>query len=157
MTGDLLRKDENGYYYFVDRVGDTFRWKGENVSAAEVEGVINAFCGVKEALVYGVKVPHAEGRAGMVAVLPDEMFNLESIGKAIAESLPRYARPVFLRLVSTVNRTETFKPQKQQLKREGYDPDRMADKLYYYSEFKRAFTPLDTNVYELIQKSEIQL
>ncbi len=156
LTGDLLRKDGNGYYYFVDRVGDTFRWKGENISAAEVEGVIRTICSVKEALVYGVKVPFTEGQAGMVAVLPDEAFKLDEFRKAICEGLPRYAQPLFLRLVSTINRTETFKPQKNQLKREGYDPGIVTDSLYLNDMVDGAFTPLDLNTYELIQSAGIR-
>jgi len=157
LTGDLLLKDKSGYYHFVDRVGDTFRWKGENVSAAEIEDVIRTFRGVTEALVYGVKVPNAEGRAGMVAVLPDEEFDLASFHETLTERLPHYARPLFLRLVSNVPRTETFKPQKQQLKLEGYNPNLIADRLYFNSQVDGIFTPLDIDTYELIQCAEIRL
>ncbi len=97
-TGDLMRKDDKGYFYFVDRVGDTFRWKGENVSTTEVATKISAYPGVLEAIVYGVTIPGTEGRAGMVAVVAGEDFDLGAFHRHLAESLPDYARPLFLRI-----------------------------------------------------------
>ncbi len=95
-TGDLLKKDKDGNYYFVDRAGDTFRWKGENVSTSEVAQVLSAFPGVKEANVYGVRVPGADGRAGMAALVVEETIDLNGLHKHLERELPAYARPLFL-------------------------------------------------------------
>ncbi|PVD22086.1 hypothetical protein C0Q70_17890 [Pomacea canaliculata] len=106
LTGDLLMMDELGYLYFHDRTGDTFRWRGENVSTSEVEAIISNHAGLKDAVVYGVEVPGSEGRAGMAAIA-DENFNLDlnALTIAMQKSLPQYARPVFLRLMTSVDTT----------------------------------------------------
>ena len=88
----------SGYFYFVDRVGDTFRWKGENVSTTEVADTISACPGVIEAVVYGVTIPGTEGRAGMAAVVVSQDFDLAAFRQHLAERLPEYARPLFLRI-----------------------------------------------------------
>jgi fatty-acyl-CoA synthase len=129
-TGDLMRKDEKGYYYFVDRVGDTFRWKGENVATSEVSEAISAFPGIREANVYGVAVPGAEGRAGMAAVAVDGELDLEAFRTHLISCLPSYARPVFLRIQSELQVTATFKHTKNDLVREGYDPEVTSDAIY---------------------------
>ena len=126
-TGDLMRRDEGGYFYFVDRVGDTFRWKGENVSTTEVADTISACPGVIEAVVYGVTVPGTEGRAGMAAIVVSQDFDLIAFGQHLVERLPEYARPLFLRILDQIETTATFKPKKQDLSREGYDPTVTAD------------------------------
>src|SRR6266851_324834 len=97
-TGDLMRKDARGYFYFVDRVGDTFRWKGENVSTTEVAETVSACPGVIEAVVYGVTIPGTEGRAGMAAVITNRDFNMVAFRQHLAVCLPEYARPLFLRV-----------------------------------------------------------
>lgn len=122
-SGDLLRKVGWGHAEFVDRVGDTFRWKSENVATGEVENVINQVDWVVESTVYGVEVAGMEGRAGMVAltVKPGAEFRSEELAKALAAKLPDYAIPVFLRLRPSLAVTGTFKHQKTQLKRDGWD------------------------------------
>ena len=97
-SGDLMRKDALGYYYFVDRIGDTFRWKGENVATSEVSEAITVFPGIKEANVYGVRVPGAEGRAGMAALVAEDELDLDGLSRHVARQLPAYARPIFLRI-----------------------------------------------------------
>src|SRR5690606_24651559 len=92
-TGDLMRKDENGYFYFVDRIGDTFRWKGENVSTSEVAEAINRFPGIQDTNVYGVGIPGHEGRAGMAAIVCHDC-DLTALYQHLQTSLPDYARPV---------------------------------------------------------------
>src|SRR6185295_13257959 len=96
-TGDLMRRDRHGYFYFVDRTGDTFRWKGENVSTSEVAEALSVFPGIKEANVYGVEVPGGEGKAGMAALVVDKNFDIDTLAKHLEANLPFYARPVFLR------------------------------------------------------------
>ena len=132
-TGDLLKRDARGYYYFVDRIGDTFRWKGENVSTTEVAEAISAFPGVLEATVYGVAVPGHEGRAGMAAVVVDNVaeFDLAGLHAEIAERLPAYARPLFLRFRPKLDLTGTFKPRKVELVTQGFDPERCGDPVYF--------------------------
>ena len=110
-TGDLVRQDANGYFYFVDRVGDTFRWKGENVSTVEVAETLARFSGVREAVVYGVAVPGHDGRAGMAALVVDSVatFDLDGFRAFVAERLPVYARPIFLRFRTELEVNATFK------------------------------------------------
>jgi fatty-acyl-CoA synthase len=129
-TGDLMRRDEHGYFYFVDRIGDTFRWKGENVSTGEVGGALSAVPGIREANVYGVTVPGLDGRAGMAALVVDGDFNLEQLPTRL-KALPNYARPIFLRLSPSIEVTGTFKQRKVDLVREGLDPSAIADPLYF--------------------------
>src|SRR5205085_4927601 len=123
-TGDLMRRDSDGYYYFVDRVGDTFRWKGENVSTWEVAEAITAFPGVVEANVYGVSVPGYEGRAGMAAVVADRPIDLADLRAFLAARLPDYGRPLFLRQLGQIEVTTTFQHKKVDLVREGFDPSK---------------------------------
>jgi fatty-acyl-CoA synthase len=119
-TGDLMRKDTGGYFYFVDRIGDTFRWKGENVATIEVASVLRDFPGVTDAVVYGVKVTGHEGRAGMAAITTDERFDLASLRTHLDGRLPSYAQPLFLRIGSGLELTGTFKPMKGRLVEQAY-------------------------------------
>jgi fatty-acyl-CoA synthase len=156
-TGDLMRRDRAGYFYFVDRIGDTFRWKGENVSTGEVEEVIAACPGVGEALVYGVAVPRAEGRAGMAVIVPGDEFDLARLHNHLADRLPDYARPVFLRLRDGIGLTGTFKPRKQALAAEGYDPAAIGDDLYFDDRARGAYVKLDPALHGRIQAGEVRL
>ena len=128
-TGDLMREDERGYYYFIDRIGDTFRWKGENVSTGEVGEALLAVPGIREANVYGVAIPGVDGRAGMASLVVDGDFDLDGLPKRLA-ALPPYARPIFLRLTPRIEVTGTFKQRKVDLVREGFDPSSISDPLY---------------------------
>jgi fatty-acyl-CoA synthase len=130
-TGDLLRRDGDGYFYFVDRIGDTFRWKGENVSTNEVAERITAFPGVKEAIVYGVAVGSADGRAGMAAISADAGLDLAALYAHLKRELPAYARPLFIRLRGEIETTGTFKYRKIDLVNEGFDPEKTSDPLYF--------------------------
>ena len=130
-TGDLMRRDDAGFFYFVDRIGDTFRWKGENVSTAEVTGVLEACRGVAGAAVYGVEVPGCDGKAGMAALTLGGPFDRRAFAARIARDLPAYARPVFLRVCPALQTTETFKVQKHALTSDGFDPARIGDALFY--------------------------
>ncbi len=141
-TGDLMRRDPEGFYYFVDRIGDTFRWKGENVATSEVAAALLAAPGVREALVYGVTVPNADGKAGMAALVIEGAPDLAGIARALS-ALPRYARPLFLRLRAELEATATFKPQRRALAEQGFDPARVGDPLYVYEAELEAYVALD--------------
>jgi fatty-acyl-CoA synthase len=155
-TGDLMSRDALGYYYFVDRVGDTFRWKGENVSTREVADAIAAAPGVKEATVYGVSVPHHDGRAGMAAVVTGEGFDLAVLRKAIEDALPTYAQPAFLRLTPALAVTGTFKPRKLDLVSDGFDPARVSGPLYFHDR-EAGFAPLGPELFARIMSGEERL
>ncbi|MEA2904930.1 MAG: fatty-acyl-CoA synthase [Alphaproteobacteria bacterium] len=154
-TGDLMRKDDQGYYYFVDRIGDTFRWKGENVSTSEVSEVITAFPGVAEAAVYGVAVPGHEGRAGMASVVCGGALDLGAFRAHLAARLPAYAWPVFLRVRGAIEITSTFKHRKNDLALEGYGPG--ADPVYVHDPAQQTFLPLDATRYRRIQSGQMRL
>ena len=155
-TGDLMRRDGAGFFYFVDRLGDTFRWKGENVATEEVAEVLRSCPGVTEAVVYGVKVPGTEGRAGMAALTVDAGFDLAAFRRHIEARLPEYARPLFLRLGESIAATATFKPAKALLAREGYDPDVVGDALYVNDRAQGAFVPLDRPLQERLRGDQLR-
>ena len=141
-TGDLLRQDAAGFYYFVDRLGDTFRWKGENVSNAEVAQVIRACPGVRDVAVYGVRVPGADGKAGMAAVVVEEgAFNHATLHAHLVAKLPAYARPMFVRLCPALASTGTFRLRKADLVREGYETS--SDPVWFDGGAHARFVPYD--------------
>jgi fatty-acyl-CoA synthase len=156
-TGDLMRKDEQGYFYFVDRIGDTFRWKGENVATSEVSDAICAFPGVKHANVYGVTIPVADGRAGMATLVTEDELDLAGFRKHLASRLPSYARPLFLRIRENMDVTGTFKYSKTDLVRQGFNPVATNDAVYFDNLESGAFTRLDQDLYERIQMGAIRL
>ena len=156
-TGDLMRRDADEYYYFVDRIGDTFRWKGENVATSEVAEAICAFGGIREATVYGVSVPSADGRAGMAAVVLDADLDLPAFRAHLRERLPGYARPLFLRIRNTLDVTTTFKHAKQDLIRDGYDPAAVSDVVLFDHPELEAYVGLDAALYDRIQTGRIRL
>jgi fatty-acyl-CoA synthase len=155
-TGDLMRRDSRGFYYFVDRVGDTYRWKGENVSTAEVLSALAASRGVLDGVVYGVQVPGADGRAGTAALLVSDEFDLAQFRADVAERLPSYARPVFLRIVTSMDSTATFKPRKQELQADGFDPGRIKDPLYFDDGRAQRYVPLDGVLFAAITAGEVR-
>ena len=155
-TGDLMRQDVQGFFYFVDRIGDTFRWKGENVSTTEVADVIGGCPGVTDVAVYGVAVPHADGRAGMAALVVSPEFSLSGLREALTAKLPPYARPVFIRLLGALELTGTFKLRKQDLMLEGYDPARVRDPLFVDDPSDERYTPFDMEAYERLQREGLR-
>lgn len=155
-TGDLMRKDEKGFFYFVDRIGDTFRWKGENVATSEVAEAFCAFPGINHANVYGVTVPSTEGRAGMASVVSSENIDLAELREHLIRRLPPYARPLFLRLRGKVDLTGTYKYSKTELIRDGYDPQAVREPLYFNCAESKSFIPLDDKLHRRIQAGEIR-
>jgi len=154
---DLLRVDRDDYFYFVDRIGDTFRWKGENVSTNEVAEVLSVEPGVEEANVYGVEVPGADGRAGMAALVTTDEFDLEAFGRRVEQELAFYARPLFVRLLPQMEITGTFKHRKVDLVKEGFDPAQLEDPIYYRDPEKACYVPLDAIAFDRIANGEIRV
>ncbi|XP_041641255.1 long-chain fatty acid transport protein 1-like [Cheilinus undulatus] len=148
ISGDLLVMDEFGYMYFKDRSGDTFRWRGENVSTTEVEGVLSCLLGHADVAVYGVCVPGVEGKAGMAAVSHTDHFDLDAFLQSVQKALPSYACPVFLRLMPSVDTTGTFKIQKTRLQREGYKPRESSEKIYFLNSRAGCYEAVTDELYK---------
>jgi fatty-acyl-CoA synthase len=155
-SGDLMRLDAQGFYYFVDRIGDTFRWKGENVATLEVASALCACPGVVEAVVYGVAAPRAEGRAGMALLGVEGGLDLTEVARHM-RALPHYARPVFLRVRRKLETTATFKHKKHDLASEGFDPSRVADPLYVFDRAQQAYLALDRDRFARIESGALRL
>jgi fatty-acyl-CoA synthase len=156
-TGDLMRLDEAGFFHFVDRLGDTFRWKGENVATSEVNEAVADCPGVVDAATYGVAIPGTDGRAGMAAVVVDDRFDLAQFRDHLSRRLPAYACPVIVRFCNELDATETFKQKKQQLVREGFDPRLVTDPLFFRDPKSGAYRPLDAASYAGILDGSIRL
>ena len=154
-TGDLMRRDAEGFYYFVDRVGDTFRWKGENVATSEVAAAIVASPSVNDAVVYGVAVPRAEGKAGMALIACEGAPDLADVARRL-EALPRYARPLFLRARASLDVTATFKPKRREMAEQGFDPARVNDPLYVFDAERGAYVPLDGQRFAAIESGAMR-
>ncbi|XP_014205058.1 long-chain fatty acid transport protein 4 [Copidosoma floridanum] len=156
LSGDILVADEFGYLYFKDRTGDTFRWKGENVSTSEIEAIVSNLINYRDCIVYGVEVHGAEGRAGMAAIYDENgTLNIDKLASNVKEQLPAYARPQFIRILTKIDLTGTFKLKKKDLQNESYDPNKIRDKLYYLDP-KAGYQLLTPEVYEQIQSGKIR-
>jgi len=156
-TGDLMRRDLQGFFYFVDRIGDTFRWKGENVSTLEVSEAISGFVGITEANVYGIRVGGCEGRAAMAAISAPAELDLDALRTHLRDRLPAYARPLFIRLCLQMDVTATFKQTKGTLVREGFDPSAIGDPIYFDHPVEQRFVRVDDNLYRDIQQGRVRL
>ncbi|XP_063066822.1 long-chain fatty acid transport protein 4 [Engraulis encrasicolus] len=158
LSGDVLTMDEYGYMYFKDRTGDTYRWKGENVSTTEVEGTLSRLLDMKDVVVYGVEVPGAEGKAGMAAIAdPEVTTDLEKFARDMEKSLPSYARPAFLRFLPEVNKTATFKFQKTEMRREGFDPLQVSDRLFFLDTSRGGYVALTPELHRAILSGKQKL
>uniref|UniRef100_UPI0037E76973 long-chain fatty acid transport protein 2 n=1 Tax=Semicossyphus pulcher TaxID=241346 RepID=UPI0037E76973 len=158
-TGDLLRVDDENFVYFQDRVGDTFRWKGENVATSEVADILTMAQCISEANVYGVKVEGHEGRIGMAAIIlkEGEDFDCSDTYKQVVNYLPAYARPRFIRIQPCLEMTGTFKMKKVKLVEEGFNPAQITDPLYFLDAEKKVFVPMTEEIYRAIAVREIKL
>ena len=178
VIGDLFVQDDYGYMYFKDRLGDTFRWKGENVATVEVEGVISSATCLKDCVVYGVQVPGTEGRAGMASIAnPGKSLDLEKLATAMNKSLPAYARPLFVRVLVQLETTGmsfthfhsfspwlktlklsvvgTHKLRKADLQREGFSREWIRDPLFFYKDGK--YEELTADLYKSIMEGAVRL
>lgn len=156
-TGDLMRLDDKGFFHFVDRIGDTFRWKGENVATSEVDDAVRDFTGVVDATTYGVSIPGTDGRAGMSAIVVNEGFDIEALPAHLAQRLPVYARPVFIRISRELDATETFKQKKGELAREGFDPGAVEDPMFMLEPKSGAYVALDSGAFAQIVDGLVRL
>ncbi|XP_066280390.1 long-chain fatty acid transport protein 2-like [Branchiostoma lanceolatum] len=158
-SGDLMMVDKDYYVYFIDRLGDTYRWKGENVATTEVAGVLHDIEGVQEANVYGVTVTGHDGRAGMAAIVvhPGHLPNMRDWYAHLSSRLPGYARPLFLRLTQDLDHTSTHKQTKAELVKDGFDPSVVTDRLYFRDDSKKTYVPLDLEVYKAIAVGKAKL
>ncbi|PHQ26921.1 long-chain-acyl-CoA synthetase [Marinobacter guineae] len=132
-TGDVLKEIGCGHLQFVDRMGDTFRWKGENVSTTEVENIIDGSAMVEEAIVYGVEIPGTNGKAGMATLVPQSNgreFDVNSLFAYLQDNLPAYAIPVFVRVTHAIEKTGTFKYRKVDIQKAGYSLGHSSEKVY---------------------------
>ena len=143
-SGDVVVRDSSSYLYFVDRLGDTFRWKGENVATTEVANALAKVSGVDQVNVYGVLVPNNDGRAGMAAIQLSKMnlkdFNLDLLASSLSKSLPKYAVPLFIRFVEQLPVTATMKHQKFVLVQQGIDPEKVDNVFIFQREKYIPFT-----------------
>ncbi|KAI5306414.1 hypothetical protein KEM56_001007 [Ascosphaera pollenicola] len=161
-SGDALRRDADGHWFFLDRLGDTFRWKSENVSTAEVGAVLGTFPGVNESNVYGVSVPGYEGRAGCAALLLEQShqdsFDFEALARNARRNLPKYAVPVFLRILSPTEsdsmHTSNNKQNKVPLREEGIDPAKMGTKIKLGQHDRMMWLPPNSDTYVDFGKEE---
>jgi len=156
-TGDLMKRDAQGYYYFMDRVGDTFRWKAENVATGEVAAVISKFPGITQTNVYGVEVPGYDGRAGMAAIVAEKEPDMDALKAHIDKELPHYARPVFLRLSKESDTTSTFKFKKTNLVKAGFDPDNISEPLYVAIPKQDGYQKITKTMFKKITSCEVRL
>jgi fatty-acyl-CoA synthase len=156
-TGDLMRRDRQGYFYFVDRVGDTYRWKGENVSTDQIAGVLASFPGITDVAVYGVSIPGHDGRAGMAALAVDENFVRASLDAHLQTRLPAYARPLLLRIVPRIDTTGTLKINKTVLAREAYDLAAVSDPLYIHDRQACSYVPFDSGLHAALIAGQLRL
>ncbi|XP_068954134.1 long-chain fatty acid transport protein 2 [Petaurus breviceps papuanus] len=158
-SGDLLLIDHENFIYFHDRIGDTFRWKGENVATTEVADIMGLVNFVQEVNVYGVPVPGHEGRIGMASIRVKENheFDGKKLYKHIADYLPSYARPRFIRLQDTIEVTGTFKHRKVMLVEEGFNPAVIKDTLYFLDDTEKMYIPMTEDIYNSINNQSLKL
>ncbi|XP_014000747.2 long-chain fatty acid transport protein 6 isoform X1 [Salmo salar] len=158
-TGDLMLQDHRDFVYFRDRIGDTFRWKGENVATTEVSEILGSLEFLQEVNVYGVTVPGYEGRAGMAAIVlkMDQKLDGKKLYNHLVQSLPAYSWPWFLRIQTSIDVTETFKQQKRKLVQEGFSPEAVQESLYFLDLSQRDYVPLTQSLHDDIVSGKIRL
>jgi citronellyl-CoA synthetase len=158
-TGDMLRNMGFRHAQFADRVGDTFRWKGENVSTQEVEKAIDTFRGVSSSAVYGINIPGSDGKAGMAAIIKDENIPLDisKLAGHLKERLPKYAIPLFVRFVPDFEWTATHKIKKTKLKTEGYDPSQVKEEIYVLLPGSESYVALNNEIYRDMMAGKYKL
>ncbi|KAI8072892.1 hypothetical protein BC940DRAFT_291882 [Gongronella butleri] len=156
-SGDLLKLDRDGFFYFGDRVGDTFRWKSENVATTEIAQALGVYPGVAEANIYGALVPNHDGRAGMAAIVlqPGAQIDFKDLYQYLKKKLPKYAIPVFIRYVPAMELTGTFKQQKVQFRNDGIEMDKIEDPMFWLQ--GDTYVPFNKDDYQRIVDGKAKL
>lgn len=155
LSGDIVKADARGNLFFMDRTGDTFRWKGENVSTSEVEAQVSNLAGYRDCVGDGVEIPNSEGRAGMAAILdPDRKVDLKQLWTGLKSAMPAYARPLFVRILDKVDMTGTYKLRKVELQQDGFNPNVTSDSVYYMT--PKGYELLTAEVYQRILNNEVR-
>lgn len=155
-SGDSMYCDNYGYLYFCDRLGDTFRWRGENVATVEVENVISSHLNSTEVSVYGVQIPGQEGKAGMAAIMKDDL-DLDLLGKHLQANLPTYAKPLFIRLSKEFDYTGSFKTIKKRLVEENYDINVITDQVFFFDNKNQKYVKLTEKIFNDIKNGNIRI
>ena len=158
-TGDLVTLHKDNWVSFADRYGDTFRWKGENVATLEVESIINCFDNIENSTVYGVEIPNSEGRAGMATIKLNDKhsFDLTQFSQFVTENLPRYAIPIFIRVKNSLEFTGTHKLRKVNLKKQGYNINKIQDQLYFWISDSNRYEIFDREKYHNLMNSTLKI
>ena len=158
-TGDLIQLHEKQWVSFADRFGDTFRWKGENVSTLEVEMILNSYPEIEYCTVYGVEIPKHEGKAGMVAIKlkKADQFNLKKFANFTIENLPKYSIPIFLRVQDELEFTGTHKLRKVNLRKQGYDNSKISEPIYLWNPSTQSYNLLKNEDYLGILDGKLKL
>lgn len=155
----MIKYNQDGYYYFCDRVGDTFRWKSENVATTEVAQVLGIYPGIAEANVYGTLIPKHDGRAGMAALVLNEntALDFDDLCNYLRQKLPKYAVPLFIRFTPALNITGTFKQQKVELRNQGIDLSKIpeTDRLYWLK--GDTYVPFTVDDYAQFESGKVKL
>jgi citronellyl-CoA synthetase len=159
-TGDMLKLHEDQWLSFVDRFGDTFRWKGENVSTLEVENILNSYKSITGAAVYGVTIPNTgAGKAGMASIKLhlSVKFDIDDFSKFVLEVLPGYSIPVFVRIKKELEVTGPYKIKKVNLRKEGYNIEKIIDKIFFWDSTIKKYIPLDSGLSQKINDGKIKI
>ncbi|KAF1835496.1 long-chain fatty acid transporter-like protein [Decorospora gaudefroyi] len=163
-SGDMMRQDSEGRVYFVDRLGDTFRWKSENVSTNEVADMMGKYPQIAETNAYGVLIPGYDGRAGAASIVmadgvTEATFDFQALAKHAKAVLPTYAVPLFLRVTPALEYTGTLKVQKGRLKQEGVDPEKITgeDRIYWLPPGSDRYLPFEKKDWEGIISGSLRL
>ena len=161
MSGDLLQMDFYGNLFFKDRSGDTFRWKGENVSTTDVEAVLQTCLCLRDCLVFGVSVGQCEGKAGMAVISGHtdgtDDIDWKQLSEQLVRRLPPYAIPLFIRVSHNVETTNTFKLIKYKLRKDGFDPTITSDHIYFFDKSVNQYKPLTKQLFDRIQSNQIKI
>jgi len=153
-----MKRDASGFIYFVDRIGDTFRWKGENVATGEVESILRGYPKIREITVYGVTIPHASGRAGMACIVPTgdlNEFDFPRFFEFTKDQLPAYAIPVFLRFDKEIVITGTFKHKKQTLQQDGFSLQLIKEPLFIRDPNARTYIRMTEEIQKQIEEHSL--
>jgi fatty-acyl-CoA synthase len=154
-SGDLVKVDASGFFFFVDRIGDTYRWKGENIATGQVANVLGKFQGVQEANVYGVPVPGMEGKCGMVSLVAENL-DFDGLYDFTTEHLTPYSNPYFLRIKSEFENTGTFKYRKVDLVKDNFDINVVKEPIYFRDDSQKKYVKVTKELYDGIMNQKVK-